>query len=85
MEKINELFEESTTKAVEQIEDSSIKDLSESCNKLLKVEGEIGNVEERLQRLKEKQRELSEQIIPNKLAQLGVTDLKLNDGSRISA
>ena len=44
MEKINELFEESTTKAVEQIEDSSIKDLSTLCNKLLKVEGEIGNV-----------------------------------------
>ena len=85
MEKINELFEESTTKAVEQIEDSSIEDLSALCNKLLKVEGEIGNVEEKLQKLKEQQRELSEQIIPDKLGQLGVTDLKLNDGSRISA
>ena len=85
MEKINELFEESTTKAVEQIEDSTIKDLSETCNKLLKVEGRIGNVEEELKRLKDQQRELSEQIIPDKLTQLGVSDLKLNDGSRISA
>tara|TARA_R110000751_G_scaffold254326_1_gene353784 strand:+ start:1160 stop:1732 length:573 start_codon:yes stop_codon:yes gene_type:complete len=85
MEKINELFEESTTKAVEQIEDSSIEDLSTLCNKLLNLEGAIGNMEEKLQRLKEKQRELSEQIIPDKLGQLGVTNLKLNDGSQISA
>ena len=46
MEKINELFEESTTKAVEQIEDSSIEDLSTLCNKLLNLEGAIGNMEE---------------------------------------
>ena len=85
MEKINELFEESTTKAVEGIRDSSIEDLSALCNKLLRVEGEIGNVEEKLKRLKDQQRELSEQLIPDKLAQLGVTDLKLSDGSRISA
>ena len=85
MEKINELFEESTTKAVETINDSSIKDLSTLCNKLLKLEGEMGNIEERLQRTKEKYRELSEQIIPDKLTQLGVTNLKLNDGSQISA
>ena len=85
MTKINKLFEESTTKAVEGIKDSSIEDLSALCNKLLRVEGEIGNVEERLKRLKDQQRELSEQLIPDKLAQLGVTDLKLSDGSRISA
>ena len=41
MTKINELFEESTTKAVEEIDDSSIQALSELCNKLLEVEGEI--------------------------------------------
>ena len=85
MTKINELFEESTTKAVEEIKDDSVKELSHMCNDLLKVEGEIGNTEEKLQRLKERQRELSEQAIPDKLAQLGVSDLKLNDGSRISA
>jgi len=85
MKKINDLFEESTTKAVEEIDDTSIKDLSEICNKLLKVEGTIGNTEERLKRLKDQRRELSEQIIPDKLTQLGVTDIKLTDGSRISA
>ena len=85
MTKINDLFEESTIKAVEEIDDSSIEALSQLCNKLLRVEGEIGNVEERLKRLKDQQRELSEQLIPDKLTQLGVSDIKLNDGSRISA
>ena len=85
MEKINELFEESTTKAVEEISDDSIGDLSALCQKLLRVQADIGNAEERLKRKKEQERELSEQLIPDKLAQLGVTDIKLNDGSRISA
>ena len=81
MTKINDLFEESTTKAVEEIDDSSIEALSQLCNKLLRVEGEIGNVEERLKRLKDQQRELSEQLIPDKLTQLGVSDIKLNESS----
>ena len=37
MTKINELFEESTTKAVEEIKDDSVKELSHMCNDLLKV------------------------------------------------
>ena len=58
MTKIKDLFEDSTTKAVEEIKDSSVQDLSTLCNKLLRVEGMVGNVEERLKRLKEQQRTL---------------------------
>ena len=85
MTNIKDLFEKSTTKAVEEISEDSIKDLSELCQKLLRVEAEVGNTEERLKRLKDQQRELSEQLIPDRLTQLGVSDIKLNDGSRISA
>ncbi len=85
MSNIKDLFEESTTKAVEEISEDSIQDLSELCQKLLRVEAEVGNTEERLKRLKDQQRELSEQLIPDRLTQLGVSDLRLNDGSRISA
>ena len=85
MKNITDLFEDSTKKAVEDIEESTILDLSQLCQKLLRVEAEVGNTEEKLKRLKEQQRELSEQTIPDKLAQLGVTGIKLNDGSRISA
>ena len=76
MTSIKDLFEESTTKAVEEISEDSIKDLSELCQKLLRVEAEVGNTEERLKRLKDQQRELSEQLIPDRLTQLGVSDLK---------
>ena len=48
MTSIKDLFEESTTKAVEEISEDSIKDLSELCQKLLRVEAEVGNTEERL-------------------------------------
>jgi len=82
---IEELFEKTVIKAVEKIDDSSIKELSLLCKNLLEIEGRIGNTEEALKRLKKQYRELSENQIPDKLMQLGVSDIKLNDGSRISA
>ena len=83
--KIESIFEESIKKAVENVDESSIKNLSRLVNDLLVVEGEIGNTEERLRKLKDQQKQLSEQAIPDKLAELGVADLRLSDGSRISA
>ena len=53
MTSIKDLFEESTTKAVEEISEDSIQDLSALCQKLLRVEATIGNTEERLKRLKD--------------------------------
>lgn len=83
--KIEGLFEESIKRAVEDVDESSIKNLSRLVNDLLVTEGEIGNTEERLRKLKDQQKQLSEQAIPDKLAELGVADLRLSDGSRISA
>ena len=85
MNEMNEMFEENIKKAVEDMDESAIKSLSKLCKDLLVLEGDIGNTEERLRRLKNQQKELSEQAIPDKLAELGVSDLKLSDGSRISA
>ena len=39
----------------------------------------------RIKNSKAKEKELSEQIIPSKLEEFGVLDIKLADGSRISA
>ena len=83
--KMNEMFEENIKKAVEDMDESAIKSLSKLCHDLLVLEGEIGNTEERLRKVKSQHKELSEQTIPDKLAELGVADLKLSDGSRISA
>jgi len=82
---MKELFEESIRKQVEDVKETDVKSLSNLCNDLLTLEAKIGNTEEELRRYKEQSRELSEQVIPDKLAELGVSDLKLSDGSRISA
>jgi|TARA_R110002020_G_scaffold259077_1_gene472952 hypothetical protein len=82
---MKELFEESIRKQVESIEETDIESLSKLCKDLLTLEAKIGNTEEQLRRLKEQSRELSEQTIPNKLAEYGVSELKLSDGSSISA
>ena len=44
----------------------------------------IGNTEERLRKLKEQYRRLSEEDLPQKMAELGMQDLRLEDGSRIT-
>lgn len=82
---MKELFEESIKKQVEDVKETDVKSLSNLCKDLLTLEAKIGNTEEELRRYKEQSRELSEQVIPDKLAELGVSDLKLSDGSRISA
>ena len=79
------LFEEQTKKKVEDLNENHLADLSKLCDKLLRVQGTIGNTEDRLQRLKEQERELSEEVIPQRLLELGIQDIRLNDGSRIAA
>ena len=82
---IETLFEEASERKVESLTDSSIKDISNLCQELLVLQGKIGSKEQELKTLKQKEKELSEQIIPSKLEEFGVLDIKLADGSRISA
>ena len=79
------LFEQETKRKVESLKETDLKSLSELCDKLLRVQGTIGNTEDRLQRLKETEKNLSEEVIPLRLQELGIQDIRLSDGSRISA
>ena len=79
------LFEQETKRKVESLKETDLKSLSELCDKLLRVQGTIGNAEDRLQRLKETEKNLSEEVIPLRLQELGIQDIRLSDGSRISA
>ena len=79
------LFEQETKRKVESLKETDLKSLSELCDKLLRVQGTIGNAEDRLQRLKETEKNLSEEGIPLRLQELGIQDIRLSDGSRISA
>ena len=82
---IETLFEEASERKVESLTDGNIKDISNLCQELLVLQGKIGSKEQELKTLKAKEKELSEQIIPSKLEEFGVLDIKLADGSRISA
>tara|TARA_R110000744_G_scaffold11773_5_gene35701 strand:+ start:3469 stop:4038 length:570 start_codon:yes stop_codon:yes gene_type:complete len=79
------LFEKETERKVQSLNQDELKSLAELCDKLLRLQGTIGNTEDRLQRLKEAEKNLSEEVIPLRLQELGIQDLRLNDGSRISA
>ena len=87
MEKANnivDLFEETTEKKVTKLDDNELKTLSENITRFLRIGGMIGNTEERLRKLKEQYRRLSEEDLPQKMAELGMQDLRLEDGSRIT-
>lgn len=59
------------------------KDIAESCNKLLNVQKEVTALEEQLAKKKAEETFLSEQDIPNKMQEAGISLLKLNDGSKV--
>jgi|TARA_R100001530_G_scaffold124782_2_gene93079 hypothetical protein len=87
MEKTNnivDLFEETTEKKVTKLDDTQLETLSENITRFLRIGGMIGNTEERLRKLKEQYRQLSEEDLPQKMAELGMQDLRLEDGSRIT-
>ena len=87
MEKANnivDLFEKTTQRKVTKLDDNELKTLSENITRFLRIGGMIGNTEERLRKLKEQYRRLSEEDLPQKMAELGMQDLRLKDGSRIT-
>ncbi len=59
-------------------------DISKSCNKLLDLQKEIQSKEEELKKLKETERNISEQEIPSLMQQAGVVSLELADGYKIN-
>ena len=87
MEKANnivDLFEKTTQRKVTKLDDNELQTLSENITRFLRIGGMIGDTEERLRKLKEQYRRLSEEDLPQKMAELGMQDLRLKDGSRIT-
>ena len=64
--------------------DASLKALSEKSNELQNLDNQIKDVEEELGKLKSKYRELSEVDIPSMLSELGLSEITLADGNKIS-
>ena len=59
---IETLFEEASERKVESLTDGNVKDISNLCQELLVLQGKIGSKEQELKTLKQKEKELSEQI-----------------------
>jgi len=64
--------------------DASLKALSEKSQELQKLDGDIQDLEEKLGQLKASFRQLSEVDIPNMLSELGLSEITLADGNKIS-
>ena len=65
------------------IEKTDISSLAEYCKELKAFEDEIAELEEKIKLKKEKADKISSEIIPNMLAEQGISSLKLADGSSV--
>ena len=65
------------------INQESVKSISEKCNQLKDLQTQIEYVEERLKKLKNQSRDLEERLIPEMMQEAGVSLLKLKDGSTV--
>ena len=65
------------------IDQNSVKSISDKCNELQKLRSEIEQQEEKLSLLKSKSRDYEERIIPEMMQEAGVSLLKLHDGSTV--
>jgi hypothetical protein len=65
------------------IEKTDIQTLASYCQELAEIENGISYLEEQLKAHKEKADKISSEIIPNMLAEQGLSSLKLADGSSI--
>ena len=65
------------------LDKSDINSLADFCKELKAYEDEIADLEEKIKYKKEKMDKISSEIIPNMLAEQGLSSLKLADGSAV--
>jgi hypothetical protein len=65
------------------INQDSVKSISEKCNHLKEIHVQIKDAEEKLSLLKNKARDFEERVIPEMMQEAGVSLLKLKDGSTV--
>ena len=65
------------------LDKSDINSLADFCKELKTYEDEIAELEEKIKVIKEKMDKISSEIIPNMLAEQGLSSLKLADGSAV--
>ena len=80
----NKLYEAMEKDSEVDIKEDDLSNISELGRKLSDLEKEIEAQEEHLKKLKENHKAISEDYLPNKLRELGVSEFKLADGTSMS-
>lgn len=70
--------------ALIKVDTGKSQELSELCTRLLELQKQIIKCEENIKNLRNEERLLSENEIPNLMQQAGISSLKLIDGSSVS-
>ena len=78
---VKQMMLEDSTDLLDNVEVTTIAD---QCQKLKALEDEIIKAEEHVDSLKAKARDISERVIPELLAEQGLSSLKLADGSSVT-
>jgi hypothetical protein len=81
----NFIFDEMSKDASQEIgSEKSLKDLSELASEIRELESKISERENELNEEKRNYRRLTEEILPSKMEELGISEFKLADGSKIT-
>ena len=65
------------------VDTSMAKDIAVKCNELIDLQNEIKTIEEKLNKVKEQEKFLSEHAIPSLMQSAGISMIKLEDGTEV--
>jgi len=65
------------------VDTSKVKDIALKCNELIDLQNEIKTIEEKLNKVKEQEKFLSEHAIPSLMQSSGISMIKLEDGTEV--
>ena len=65
------------------VDTSMAKDIAIKCNELIDLQNEIKTIEEKLNKVKEQEKFLSEHAIPSLMQSSGISMIKLEDGTEV--
>ena len=76
-------FEEAAA-TLSSVDETGLSTVSKLAQEQLSIERRIADLEEMVSDAKKNLREVSEDLLPNAMAEYGISELKLSDGSEIS-
>ena len=76
--------EEMIKDSTDLLDNVEVTTIAQECVKLKKIEDEISDLDEQIKKKKEAADSISSRVIPELLAEQGLSEIKLADGSKVS-